>query len=232
MTRSTRILGIPMAMLIALSGCGTSAPKLPPNSPSEMVNILTSDTGDDVLNDVTTYEWDDDGAATGARFTWIREDDGAANQGAARLTGYLISNHRKLTALDSGFLGLTKVPAAQLNPLLISSYAVALAPHLGQLVGGRQSAFDSLRTQVAADPLTLRNLLSVFVPDSESGRIAVEATHAAAEQYEEAAAAAPPDSDESVAALGAAGSLLGAAYGAVEIADSDIPTPSSGRATS
>lgn len=74
--------------------------------------------------------------------------------------------------------------------------------------------------------------MSVFVADPEAGRIAVEAAHAAAEHNEEAAAAAPPDSDESIAALRAAGSLLGAAYGAVELADSDIPTPSSGRATS
>ena len=65
----------------------------------------------------------------------------------------------------------------------------------------------------------------------EAGRTAVESTHTTAEQYEEAAAAAPPDSDESVAALKAAGSLLGAAYGAVELANSDIPTPSSGPAT-
>ncbi len=143
-----------------------------------------------------------------------------------------MTNHQSLMALDSGFLGLSKVPAAQLNPLLIKSYASALAPHVGELVGGQQGAFDSLRTQVAEDPLELRNLLSVLVADPEAGRIAVEGTHVAAEKYEDAAAAAPPDSDESVAALKAAGSLLGAAYGAVKLAGSDIPTPSSGLATS
>ncbi|ORB62895.1 hypothetical protein [Mycolicibacterium tusciae] len=227
-----RLLGVLAAAVVTVSACGTSTPELPPDSPSEMLNVLTSDRGDDVFNNVTTYEWDDDGAAAGARFTWIGEDDGAANQGAATMVEYLISNHGELSALDSGFLGLTKVPAAQLNPQLIRDYATALAPHLGQLVGGRQGAFDSLRTQMADDPLALRTLLSVFVADPEAGRTAVAATHAAAEQYEEAAAAAPPDSDESVAALRAAGSLLGAAYGAVALADSDIPTPSSGRATS
>jgi len=227
-----RPLGVLAAALVAVSACGTSTPELPPDSPSEMLSMLTSDRGDDVLNAVTTHEWDDDGAAAGARFTWIGEDDGAANQGAAPLAGYLITNHGNLMALDSGFLGLTKVSAAQMNPQLVRDYATALAPHLGQLVGGRQSAFDSLRAQMADDPLALRNLLSVFVADPEAGRTAVEASQAAAEQYEEAAAAAPPDSDESVAALKAAGSLLGAAYGAIELADSDIPTPSSGPATS
>ena len=133
--------------------------------------------------------------------------------------------------MDSGFLGLSKVPAAQLNPLLIRSYATALAPHIGELVGGQQSAFDSLRTQVADDPLALRNLLSVFVADPEAGRTAVEAAHSAAEQYEDAAAAAPPGSDEAVADLRSAGSLLGAAYGAVKLAGSDIPTPCSVGAT-
>jgi hypothetical protein len=197
-----------------------------------MVGVLTSDRGDDVLDGVTTYEWDDDGADVGTRFAWIGEGDGAANQAAAVLAEYLISNHGKLTALDSGFLGLTKLSAAQLNPQLARVYATALAPHLGELVGGTQRAFDSLRTQVADDPLALRNLLSVFVADPESCRIAVEATHASAEQYEEAAAAAPPDSEDSVAALRAAGSLLGAAYGAVKLGGSDIPTPSSGPAIS
>jgi predicted trehalose synthase len=132
--------------------------------------------------------------------------------------------------LDSGFLGLSKVSAAQLNPVLLRSYATALTPHIGELVGGQQNAFDALRTQVADDPLALRNLLSVFVADPEAGRTAVEATHSAAEQYEINAAAAPPDSDESAADLRAAGSLLGAAYGAVHLAGSDNPTPPVGEA--
>ena len=103
---------------------------------------------------------------------------------AAVIAEYLMANHDSLAAVDSGFLGLSKVPAAQLNPLLIRSYATALAPYMGELVGGQQSAFDSLRTQVADDPLALRNLMSVFVADPEAGRTAVEATHSAAEQYE------------------------------------------------
>ena len=92
-----------------------------------------------------------------------------------------MANHDALTAVDSGFLGLSKVAAAQLNPLLIKSYAAALAPFLSDLVGGQQSAFDSLRIQVSDGPFALRNLLSVLVADPEAGRIAVEATHSAAE---------------------------------------------------
>ncbi|WP_333894618.1 hypothetical protein [Mycolicibacterium gadium] len=227
-----RLLGVLAAALVTVTACGASTPELPPDSPSEMLSVLTGDRRDDVLDDVTTYEWDDDGAAAGARFTWIGEDDDAANQGAARLAEYLIADHGKLTAIGSGFLGLTKVSAAQMNPQLTRAYATSLAPHVGEFVGGHRREFESLRVQIADNPLALRNLLSVFVADPEPGRTAVEATHAAAEQYEEAAAAAPPDSRESVAALRAAGALLGAAYGAVEMADSDIPTPSSGPATS
>lgn len=239
MTRSTRILSILAAALIAASACGTSSPELPPDSPSEMLSVLTSDGGDGDLKKVTTYDWHDGGAAAGARFTWIGQDAGSsdgdvasqATQAAAALAEFLMANQGALMAVDSGFLGLSKAPAAQLNPLLIRSYATALAPHLGDLVGGRQSAFDSLRTQVADDPLALRNLLSVFVADPEAGRTAVEAAHAAAEQYEDAAAAVPPDSDEAVANLRAAGSLLGAAYGTVTLAGSAIPTPAPGAAT-
>lgn len=232
MIRKIRILGGLAAAFIAVSACSTSVPELPPDSPSQMVNELTSAQGAHDLNSVTTYELNDDDAAAGARFTWIGQNGDDANRAAAVLAEYLIRNHSKLTALDSGFLGLTKVSAAELNPQLVRDYATALAPHVGELVGGNESAFDSVRTQVADEPLTLRNLLSIFVADPEAGRTAIEATHASAEHYEEAAAAAPPDSDESVADLKAAGSLLGAAYGAVDLANSDIPTPTSGEATS
>jgi hypothetical protein len=233
MTRSTRILGILIAVLITVSACGMSAPELPPDSPSAMVKVLTDETGDDVLRNVTTYEWDDDGAVAAARFTWVGQDgdEALATQVTAVIAEYLTANHNSLAALDSGFLGLSKIAAAQLNPLLIRSYATALAPYMGELVEGQQGAFDSLRNKVADDPAALRNLMSVFVADPEAGRTAVEATHAAAEQYEIDAAAAPPDSDESVADLRAAGSLLGAAYGAGELAGSDIPTPPIGEAT-
>jgi hypothetical protein len=199
-----------------------------------MVTELTSDAGDDVLKKVTTYEWDDDGAAAAVRFTWISQggDESQTAQAAAVLAEYLMANYNALAALDSGFLGLSKVSAAQLNPLLIRSYATALAPHIGELVGGQQRAFDSVRARVTNDSLALRNLLSVFLADPEAGRTGIEATHSAAEQYEVDAAAAPPDSDESVADLSAAGSLLGAAYGAVTLAGSDIPTPAAGEATS
>ena len=234
-----RILSILTTVLIAVSACGTSRPELPPDSPSRMRSVLTSDGGRGVLKKVTTYDWDDAGAAPGARFTWIGQDAASSDRNACvpsdtssgdtRRVPH--SEPRSLAALDSGFLGLSKVPATQLNPLLIRSYATALAPHIGELVGGQQSAFDSLRTLVADDPLTLRNLLSVFVADAEAGRIVVEATHSVAEQYEDAAAAAPPGSDEAVANLRSAGSLLGAAYGAVKLAGSDIPTPTSGGAT-
>lgn len=232
MIRKIRVLAVLATVVVAVSACDTSAPELPPSSQSEMLSALTGDGGNDLLKSVTTYRWDDGGEAAATRFSWISRDDGAAKQGAAVLAGFLMSNHSKLMAVDSGFLGLSKIPAAQLNPQLVRGYATALTPHFSELVGGRQSAFDSVRTQVADEPLALRNLLSVFVADPEAGRTAVEAAHTAAEHYEEAAAAAPPDSDESVAVLKAAGSLLGAAYGAAELANSDIPTPSSGEATS
>lgn len=203
-----------------------------------MVEVLTSDTGDADLKKLTTYEWGDDGAAAGAQFTWIgqsaasmdRDAAAQAAQAAAALAEFLIADHAALMAVGSGFLGLSKVPAAQLNPQLIRSYAAALAPFFGDLVGGQQHAFDTVRSQVLADPSALRNLLSVLVADPEAGRTAVEAARVAAERYEDAAAADPPGSDESVADLTAAGSLLGASFGAVKQAGSDIPTRTSGEA--
>jgi hypothetical protein len=198
-----------------------------------MISVLTSDRGGDDLKRITTYEWDDDGAAAGARFTWIgadTSDSEASAQAAAVLTEFLLVNHSALMTVDSGFLGLSKTSAAQLNPVLIRSYAQALAPHLGELVGGHQSAFDVVRADIAGTPLALRNLLSVFVADPEAGRTIVEAAHVAAEQYQHDAATAPPGSDEAVAALTAAGALMGAAYGAVDLAGAHIPTPASGDA--
>ena len=234
-----KILSVLTAVLITVSACGASPPELPPNSPSEMLSVLTGNTGEDTLEKVTTYDWDDDGAAAGARFTWIGRDaastDAAttseAAQGAAVLAQYLMDNAGSLKAVSSGFLGMSKVTAAQLNPQLIRAYATALAPHLSEFVGGKQSAFGTVRTKVSDDPSALRNLMSVLVADPEAGRTAVEAAHSATRLYEDAAAAAPPDSDESVAALRAAGTLMGAAYGAVTLAGSDVPTPPIGEAT-
>lgn len=205
-----------------------------------MVTMLSGDGGSDALQKVTTYDWDDDGAAAGSRFTWIGRDAAStdtptaaqAAQGAAALAGFLIADYNTLTAVDSGFLGLSKVTAAQLNPQLIRDYATALAPQVSELAGGKQSAFDPVRAKIADDPSALRNLMSVFVADPEAGRVIVEAAHSAAGLYEDAAAAAPPGSGASVDDLRAAGLLLGAAYGAVKLADNDIPTPSVGEATS
>jgi hypothetical protein len=203
-----------------------------------MVSMLSGDGGSDALEKVTTYDWDDGGAAAGARFTWIGRDAAStdtataaqAAQAAAALTGFLLSDYNGLMAVDSGFLGLSKVSAAQLNPELMRTYATALAPHLSELVGGKQSAFDPVRAKIAGDPSALRNLISLFVTDPEAGRVFVEAVQSAAELYESAAAGAPPGNGESVDALKAAGTLMGAAYGAVKLADSDIPTPASGAA--
>ena len=195
--------------------------------------MLTSDMGDDVLKKVTTYEWDDDGEPPGPihadrlemgrRFT-----DNAGRSGNRRVP----HGEPQLSGrLDSGFLGLSKVPAAQLSPLLMRSYATALAPHIGELVGGHRAPSTPSGRRWRTIRWRCEILVSVFVADPEAGRTAVEATHSAAEQYEIDAAAAPPDSDESVADLRAAGSLLGAAYGAVKLAGSDIPTPPVGEAT-
>jgi len=205
-----------------------------------MVTMLSGDGGTDALEKVTTYAWDDDGVAAGSRFTWISRDAAStdtataarATQAAAALAGFLMTDYSSLMAVDSGFLGLSKVTAAQLNPQLIRAYASALAPQVSELVGGKQSAFDPVRAKTADDPSALRNLMSVFVADPEAGRVIVEAAHSAAELYEDAAAAAPPGSDASVDDLRAAGSLLGAAYGAVNLADNGIPTPAVGEAAS
>ena len=240
MTRSTRFLSVLAAALIAVSACSTSAPALPPDSPSAMVTMLSGDGGTDALEKVTTYAWDDDGVAAGSRFTWISRDAAStdtataarATQAAAALAGFLMTDYSSLMAVDSGFLGLSKVAAAQLNPQLIRAYATALAPQVSELVGGTQSAFDPVRTKIADDPSALRNLISVFVADPEAGRMIVEAAHSAAELYEDAAAAAPPGSDASADDLRAAGTLLGAAYGAVKLADNGISTPAVGEAAS
>ena len=239
----TRFLALMCVLLMALStavACGTSPPpSLPPDSPSDVFTRLTSDSADDFLNEVTTYAWEDDGAAVGARFTWIGRDaastdrDAAsqAEQSAAIVANFLLTHHNNLMSVGSGFLGLTKVPAAQLNPLLIRSYASAVAPYVDQFVSGDDEAFGSLRSKVAEDPATLRNLLAILVADPDAGRTMAQAADTAAAGFEDDAAAAPPDSDASVADLTAAGSLLGSVEGAVtHVGAADVSTPTIGEA--
>ncbi|MCT7661230.1 hypothetical protein [Mycobacterium deserti] len=238
MKHTTNLLGILAACIIAVSACGTAPPELPPDSPPAMSQLLASDEADDVLNRLTTYAWDDDGAAAATRFTWIGADAHAteagaasqANQAAAVLAEFLLTHHNNLTAIKSGFLGSSKVTAAQLNPLLIRSYATALAPYIKDLAGGQDAAFQAPRTQVSDDPSALRGLLSVLVADPEAGRLIAESVQSAAEMYEDYAASAASDSDESVTDLRAAGSLLGAVAGAARQTGAEIPVSTGGEA--
>lgn len=238
MTRPTLLWPL-LAVLVVITGCGSSPPTLPSDTSSAVSEVLTSDSGQEFLSDITTYEWDDDGDAAGARFDWIGGDASSAqgdaasqaNQSAAVLADFLLSHDDDLMSVGSGFIGITKMPAAELNPLLIRSYAWALAPYLNRMVSGDDPAFESLRSTIVDDPAALRNMLSVIVADPEGARTLADAANAAAGILEDSAAAAPPDSDDSVADLRAAGMLLGAVAGAVtHTGTTDVPTQTFGEA--
>ena len=200
-----RVICLVLIAFFTISACSTSTPTLPPDSPSDVYSWLTSNSADNYLYEVTTYPWDDNGGAAGARFTWIGLDAASADRDAASqaaksaavITDFLITDHSDLTSVGSGFLGMTKVSAAELNPLLIRSYSDVLAPYVGQTVRGTDASFDSVRSKVADDPAALRNLLAILVADPEAGRTIAEAADTAAARFEDAAAAAAPDSEES-----------------------------------
>ena len=123
------------------------------------------------------------------------------------------------------------MPAAQLNPLLIRSYADALAPYVDQMVSGDDEPFGSLRSKVTEDPAGLRSLLAVLVADPDAGQTMARAADTASAGFEDDAASAPPDSDASVADLVAAGSLLGSVEGAVtHVGAAGVSTPTIGEA--
>ncbi|MGV0791362.1 hypothetical protein [Mycolicibacterium sp. XJ1819] len=223
----TRFLALCCALLLTLSvapGCGSPPPALPAENPTEVHRMLTGDSATDFLTQIATYPWEDDGAAAGARFTWIGRDaastDGdaasRASQAAAALTDFLLAEHNDLMSVRAGFLGLTKVPAAQLNPLLFRSFAAALGPFLSRMVDGTDPEFASFRDGVTANPTALRNVLTVLVAGTEAAGTIVESANSAAGSLEDAAATAPPGSQDSVSDLAAAGSMLGAVAGAAQ----------------
>lgn len=221
----TRIVALICALLLTLSAtaaCGGNPPDLPPNSPRDVHRILTGDSATDFLTAITTHPWDDDGAAAGERFTWIGRDAASPNddaavrasQAAAAVADFLLAEHNDLMSVRAGFMGLTRTPAAQLNPALFRSFAVAVAPYLGRMVNGVDAEFAAVRDTVIHNPTALRNLLTVMMTDSEAANSLIQGANDAAGRLEDAATAAPPGSQDSVANLAAAGSLLGAAAGA------------------
>jgi hypothetical protein len=235
-----RLAGLCFVLLLVLfgtQGCAKSSPTLPPDSPTKVHTLLAGASADDFLTQITTYAWNDDGAAAGARFSWISRDAAAkdasaaarAEQSADVLAEFLLNHHDELVSIRSGFLGLSKRTAAQENPILIRSYARALAPYLGRLVGHNGSAFESVQTAIASDPSALRDLLSVVVPDTEAGQTIARAANASAGSFEDAAVAAWSAGKDTTGDLTSAGTLLGSVAGAVQQAGSrDVRVPTTG----
>ena len=206
MTPSMRTLSILTTVLIAVSACGTSRPELPPDSPPEMVSQLTSDTGDDVLKMVTTYDWDDGGAVAGGTLHldrpgryfdgWRRRVTGGTGRGCKRRVPHGQSRHAdgcgfRLPRPIESRSGTTQSPADQ---------------KLRRLAGGPSSVIWSAGSRAPSTPFAYRCwtthlrcgtwLCRSLVADPEAGRISRRSNTLCGRGVRGCRRAAPPDSDE------------------------------------
>ncbi|MDF3340197.1 EspA/EspE family type VII secretion system effector [Mycolicibacterium septicum] len=131
--------------------------------------------GEDFLNNLTKHDWTDDGQAARTLTDWI--DDSAksndpmtqlrAGETAESIAKYLGNPDNKLLHLqESVFNNHDFTTAGERNPALIQSYAEALIPFQGELVGeDKMPGFSAIEDITGSDLTRTRELFSVLDSD-------------------------------------------------------------------
>ena len=129
--------------LSAISACGADAPALPSDmSPVAVHELITGPDGAAFLASISTYSWEDGGAAAAELFEWIKGDATSADTATATRAGetanvlarFLSDNGDELLDMSAGFLNLDQTNVGQRNPDLVAAYASALTPFQGRMV--------------------------------------------------------------------------------------------------
>ncbi|MEH3132974.1 MAG: EspA/EspE family type VII secretion system effector [Mycolicibacterium neoaurum] len=144
-------------------------------------DLFTSPNGVDNIKAISEHNWADDGQAARTMTDWI--DDAAdpqvasfdqqlrAGETAQALADYLGNPDNKLLDLGSSGLGGGTESLGNRNHLLVQSYAEALIPYQGEMVGeDKMPGFSALENPNGSDlPLT-RQLFAVIDSDETAAR--------------------------------------------------------------
>lgn len=213
-----------VCVVVAVSGCGTRAPSIPSNQ-TAIYNTLIGSGAQKFLDEISAYNWDDEGAKVANALSWIYRDaqssdpEVAARAGSAAhsIAMYLSTNHQKLMYdLPSGMLGLSKESLSARNPELLRGFAAALEPYQGAMIGKSDGTrgFDSL---ISADNYAAaRNIFAVISTNTEIGNTFAVAAYQKSDDYSRQANQNAAGSD-----LRFAAALAGAVYGGAQEAAND-----------
>lgn len=139
-------------------------------------DLFTAPNGADNIKAITEHNWADDGQAARTVTDWI--DDAAnpetssfdqqlrAGETAQALANYLGDPNNKLLNLEGAGLGSGTETVGNRNHLLVQSYAEALIPYQGELVGeDKMPGFSALENPSGSDLPKTRQLFAVLDSD-------------------------------------------------------------------
>lgn len=225
MHRIKRLLVAAMLTVLPFSAtaCGSSAPTLPTDtSPAAVHDLLTASGGQDFLNSIATYDWDDGGAQAGRLFEWIVKDATSpdaelatsAGESASAIVKFLSTHADELLKVPSGLFASDKTVGA-LNPELTRDLASTVTPFLAAIACDRRGTmgFTPLDPDCEKSVQAAKAVFTVLNTDHEAGQTLTDAANAEIDRHVQAFADADPlnYADPALNGLTYAGRLLGLA---------------------
>jgi hypothetical protein len=184
-------------------------------------DLLTGQAGQDLLEIMSTYQWDDGGAQAAKLFEWIAPDavspDPAvatrADEAAHAVATFLANRGSNLLDIGTGWFGRDHKTMGALNPDLVRSFATALIPFQGAMVCDDRDTkgFGLLTTPCEAAVLAARPVFAVLNTDPQAATSFADAAYARMDRYVQLFAENDPTSMSNPfpSALSYVGRLLG-----------------------
>jgi len=174
--------------------CGGGPPSLPADdSPASVHDVLTGTGGQDFLYEVSTYHWDDGGAAAAKLFEWIGTEAtstdprvaGRAGESAHALASFLSNRGENLLDIKTGVFGLSRSTVGALNPSLLRAYGAALTPFQGAMVCDTRpvKGFDTLADPCEAAVSAAKPVFAALNTDPETASAFADAAYARMDRY-------------------------------------------------
>ena len=176
-----RTVGIVAAALVLGAGCTQSPPTLPSDtSPAGVAELVSSPDGTKFLEEISSYQWSDEGSETSGIFDWIAPDATSSDPQSAARAG---ETAHALAAFLADHRGDSQVNSS--NEALLAGYADALSPYQGAMVGDSRgtSGFEPLDNLEGVLPRTARVFAAMLSTATASEQFAGEA-QSRAETYE------------------------------------------------
>lgn len=168
-------------LILASAACTPAAPALPSDAnPVTVSERVTGSGGSAFLDEITTFEWSDDGRRAGDLLSWIPRDAGSSDPATATRAG--TTAHAIAAYLADHYKDVND--AGRTNPALIHAYAAALIPYLGAMVGDPKGTsgfqpLDSLDSSMASTA----KVFAAMATDA-ADRTFVDAASSRADTYE------------------------------------------------